>query len=132
MRFNNRWTHRCMRRITFLFVLWVCGCAASTGVKVDPRIDGTSEASFDSSYAQIIRPLSPAERRQFALALFGVLLPAKCLSSDAVLALTFLPVSPERAADLRPCRTQLSGKSYREILDAAGEKGGAASPHNNR
>lgn len=123
--------HR-MRRISLLCALWLCGCAAtSTAAKDAPRIDGTSDASFDSSYAQVIRPLSPQERRQFALALFSVLLPDQCLSPPALLGLTFLPASTERGADLRSCRTQLSGKSYSDIIDAANEKGHAASPHNN-
>ena len=122
-----------MRRFSFLCVLWLCGCAAtSPGGKTDPRIDGSSEASFDRSYDQVIRPLSPGERRQFALALFAVLLPDQCLGSDALLELTFLPVSADRTPHLRSCRTELDGKSYRDIIDAANIKGGAASPHNNR
>jgi len=122
-----------MRRISFLCTLWLCGCAAtSTGAKADPRIDGTTEISFDSSYAQVIRPLSQGERREFALALLAVLLPDKCLGPEPIVGLTFFPVSTDRAADLRSCRTQLNGKSYADIIGAANEKDRAASPHNNR
>jgi hypothetical protein len=122
-----------MRRTSFLCALCLCGCAAtSPGGTTDARIDGTSETSFDRSYDQVIRPLSPGERRQFALALFSVLLPDKCLGSDAVLELTFLPVSADRTAHLRSCRTQLDGKSYRDIINAANKNGGAGPPHNNR
>ena len=88
----------------------------------DLRIDGTSEGSFDQSYAKIVQKLSPQEQRRFALALFTVLLPEKCLSSEAVLALTFLPASPERKAELRTCRAQLNGKSYQDIVEAADAK----------
>jgi hypothetical protein len=96
----------------------LAGCAS--GIRSpDARIDGTSEASFDRSYVQVVQPLSPEKRRRFALALFSVLLPQKCLSSEAVIALTFLPASADRKAELRTCRVPLNGKSYQDIIDAA-------------
>jgi hypothetical protein len=106
-------------------LLVVCGCA-STPQTDTPRIDGTSDQSFDQSYVKLVQKLSSQEQRRFALALFSVLLPEKCLSSDAVVALTFLPASADRKAQLRTCRTQLNGKSYQDIVGAAEAKKTAA------
>jgi hypothetical protein len=113
-----------MRLISFVWASLLVGCTTtSPGARSgDPQIDGSSEASFDSSYAKVVRPLSAADRRQLALALFGVLLGDKCLSTNAILELTFLPVSTDRPADLHTCRAQLNGMSYRNIIDAAKEK----------
>jgi hypothetical protein len=113
-----------MRLISVVSAALLVGCVATTpGARSDePRLDGSSEASFDSSFAKVVRPLSAKDRRQLALALFGVLLAEKCLSSNAILELTFLPVSTDRPADLHTCRTQLKGMSYRDIIDADKEK----------
>jgi hypothetical protein len=113
-----------MRLVSAVWASLVVGCAAtSPGARSgDPRIDGSSEASFDSSYAKVVRPLSAGDRRQLALALFGVLLADKCRSTNAILELTFLPVSTDRPADLHTCRAQLNGMSHRDIIDAAKEK----------
>jgi len=94
----------------------------------DLKIDGTSEESFDRSYVRLVRKLSQQERRQYALALFSILLPEKCLGSNATIALAFSPASPELKTELRPCRAQLDGKSYRDVVDAANAKGDAPSP----
>jgi hypothetical protein len=63
-------------------------------------------------------------------------LPESCLSSEAVVALTFLPATAERKAGLRTCRAQLNGKSYRDIVEAADAKdaarGVSPAPPNNR
>lgn len=113
-----------MRLISVVCASLLAGCVATTpGARSDgPRLDGSSEASFDSSFAKVVRPLSAEDRRQLALALFGVLLAEKCLSANAILELTVLPVSTDRPADLHTCRTQLKGMSYRDIIDADKEK----------
>jgi len=116
-------------------LLGVCGCVSAS--KADaPRIDGSSDAAFDRSYVNVVQELTPQEQRRFALALFAVLLPQSCLGSDGVLALTFLPASAERKAALRPCRAQLNGKSYHDIIQAADAqdkaRGGSPAPPNNR
>ena len=94
----------------------------------DLKIDGTSEESFDRSYVRLVRKLSQQERRQYALAMFSILLPEKCLGSNATIALAISPASPELKTELRPCRAQLDGKSYRDVVDAANAKGDAPSP----
>jgi hypothetical protein len=76
-----------------------------------------------------VRPLSAADRRQLALALFGSLVADKCLSTNATLELTFLPVSTDRPADLHTCRAQLNGMSYRDIIDAEKERERSSHTH---
>lgn len=82
-------------------------------------IDGSSQSSFAASYSNIARKLSPRQARRFALALFTVLLPESCLSSDDLIRLTFFPVSPDRKEELIGCRRQLDGRSYRNVIEAA-------------
>ena len=82
------------------------------------RIDGASEASFDATFAKLVRSLKPAERRTLALGLFGALLSHECLAPGAIIRLTFSPVEPKDALAIRPCRQHLHGLSYREILEA--------------
>jgi hypothetical protein len=94
----------------------------SAGAKEPRRIDGTSDASFDKSYGRLVQSLPAAERREFALAVFSVLLPHSCLTLDAVMSLTFLPASPKDAAGIRPCRGMLHGKSARDITEEANSK----------
>ena len=116
---------------------WVLRCVAvfALGVAVvsnvlagTSRIDGTSEEAFDRSYTKLVRKLSQQEQRRLALALLSALLPEKCLSSDMVIALTFLPVSAEHRDGLRPCRAQLNGKSYQDLIEAADAKHGSSPP----
>ena len=82
------------------------------------RIDSTSEASFDASFAKLVDSLKTPERRTLALGLFGTLISHECLASEAIVHLTFSPVEPTDAALIRPCRQYLDGMSYQEILEA--------------
>jgi len=82
-------------------------------------IDGSSEVSFSTSYSNLAQKLSPRQARRFALALFAVLLPENCLSSDDLVRLTFFPVSPDRKGELGSCRIQLSGMTYQNVMEAA-------------
>jgi hypothetical protein len=123
---ENAWmaARQVRRLISVVCGSLLVGCATiSPGARSDePRLDGSSEASFNSSFAKVVRPLSAEDRRQLALALFGVLLAEKCLSTNATLELSFLPVSTDRPADLHTCRAPLNGMSYRDIIDAEKEK----------
>lgn len=101
-----------------LVIALIC-VAALVSAKEPRRIDGTSDKSFDKTYAQLVRAVPAAERRKFALDLLSVLLPHKCLSPDAIISLTFLSTSPKEAAGIRPCRELLNGKSSRDIAEAA-------------
>ena len=100
-----------------LSITLVC---ASTAVSArEPvRIDATSEASFDASFAKLVRSLKSSDRRALALGLFGALLPHECLAPEAIIRLTFYPVEPKDAQAIRPCREYLHGMSYAEILEA--------------
>jgi hypothetical protein len=96
------------------------GCAVEP-----PRIDATSDAAFEKSFAKVARSLRGYEPRRFALGLFGVLLPRQCLSSEAVLHLTFSPVAPGDGLMLLSCREHLQGKSYVDIINDSNLKKGA-------
>ena len=86
------------------------------------RIDGSSDASFYRSFAEVLRRIPAGARRELALSLFGVLLDKSCLSSTAMFELTFLAVSAGRPADLHTCRSHLNGMSYKDFIDSAKEK----------
>lgn len=120
-----RWVSMKTGRKTFLGVALLCA-AVSAGAKEPRRIDGTSEASFDKSYGRLVQSLPATERRKFALALFSVLFPHGCLTSDAAISLTFLPASPKDMAGIRPCRGVLHGKSSQDITEEANSKASAA------
>jgi hypothetical protein len=87
------------------------------------RIDGRSDASFDKSFAKLVRSLRGYEARAFTLGLFGVLLPKDCLSAETIVYLTFQPVSPADAPRIRPCREHLDGMSFKDIIEAADKQG---------
>lgn len=106
---------RKLRTVALPFIAILSGCATEP-----PRIDSTSEVAFENSFSNVTRSLHGYEPRRFALALFGVLLPSQCLNSEAIIHLTFAPVSPSDGAMLQPCREQLQGKSYVDII-AEGE-----------
>ena len=92
-------------------------CAISVASAAEaPRIDATSNRAFDKSFAKLVRSLRGYERRQFALGLFGVLIPRNCLSPEATIHLTFAPVAPNDGPLLRSCREHLQGKSYEDII----------------
>jgi hypothetical protein len=92
-----------------------CGITAAAAAEA-PRIDAASDPAFDKSFAKLVRSLHGYERRQFALGLFGVLVPHKCLSPEATIHLTFAPVAPSDGPLVRPCREHLQGKSYEDII----------------
>ena len=109
----------------FFSVVLICTTVPAAAA-APARIDGTSEASFDASFAKLVRSLKAPERRTLALGLFGTLLPRECLAPEAIIHLTFSPVGPKDGPRVRPCREHLHGMSYQDILDA-GEA--PASPH---
>jgi hypothetical protein len=102
-----------MRKWTLSLTL--CVITSSCAVEA-PRIDSTSDQAFDKSFAKVVRSLHGYEPRQFALGLFGVLLPRNCLSPEATIHLTFAPVADSDGPLMRSCREQLEGKSYRDII----------------
>lgn len=102
---------------TCLSIALICANAAASA-REPVRIDGTSERSFDTSFAKLVRSLKSTERRTLALGLFGALLTHECLAPEAVVRLTFYPVQPKDASAIRPCREHLHGMSYPEILEA--------------
>jgi len=103
--------------VMFFSIAMVLGTAGASA-REPVRIDGTSDASFDASFAKLVRSLKQAERRTLALGLFGALLSKEYLAPEAVIHLTFAPVEPKDASAIRPCREHLHGMSYRQILEA--------------
>ena len=109
MHFGNptNWT-----MMASLSMLLVAGCSSA------PRIDGTSAQAFDSSYAKLLGSLGPEERFKLALAQLVVLAPTGCLASSAPeSSITRATGVPE--ADIRPCREQLHGMTYQDIMGKA-------------
>jgi hypothetical protein len=102
--------------ITFLISLTLACAITAAGAAETPRIDAMSDGAFDKSFAKLVRSLHGYERRQFALGLFGVLIPRSCLSPEATIHLTFAPVAPSDGPLVRSCREHLQGKSYEDIL----------------
>ena len=95
-----------------LSMLLVTGCASA------PRIDGTSAQAFDSSYAKLLDSLTPEERLKLALAQLVVLVPTGCVaSSTSESSIALAAGAPE--ADIRPCRQQLHGMTYQDIMGKA-------------
>lgn len=100
---------------SFLSLLFIFA-AIKADAKEPIRIDGTTDELFKVSFEKMVRLLKTSERRTFSLGLFGALLKHECLSDDAIVRLTFMPVDPRDAPLLSSCRTQLNGMSYAEIL----------------
>ena len=102
------------RRIVLmcLSMLLVMSCASV------PRIDGTSAQAFDRSYEALVDSLTPEERLQLTWAQLVFLVPTGCVGSKKsesfITAATGVP-----EADIRPCREQLHGMTYKDILDKA-------------
>ena len=48
------------------------GCAMTEKKTDVPRFDGSSDATFDKSYVQVLRPLTGRQPRELALALFDL------------------------------------------------------------
>jgi len=103
---------------SLLLAFTLASGAGSAPAKEPARLDGTTEASFEASFAKLVRSLKAPERRTLALGLFGALLKHECLAPDAVVHLTFMPVEPKDGQMIRPCREHLHGMSYPEILQA--------------
>jgi len=101
-----------------LLIFTLASGAASAAAKEPVRLDGATEATFDASFAKLVRSLKAPERRTLALGLFGALLKHECLAPEVVVRLTFMPVEPRDGPLIRPCRERLHGMSYPEILQA--------------
>jgi hypothetical protein len=96
-------------------LILACVITSACATQAD-RIDATSDQTFDKSFAKVVRSLHGYEPRQFALGLFGVLLPRNCLSTQATIHLTFAPIADVDGPLLQSCREQLQGKSYEDII----------------
>jgi hypothetical protein len=108
-----------MKNLASLLLAFTFASGAASAVAKEPvRLDGTTEATFDASFAKLVRSLRAPERRTLALGLFGALLKHECLAPEAVVRLTFMPVEPKDGQMIRPCREHLHGMSYTEILQA--------------
>ena len=111
-----------------IYAILLLSIAVSLGIapvdaKEPLRINGATEASFESSFAKMVRSLKAPERRALALGLFGVLLKHECLAPETVFWLTFFPVEPRDGRFISPCRQHLQNMSYPDILQAGKPQG---------
>ena len=109
-----------MKRITISIVAsGIAALCCTASAKEPPRIDATSDGTFDTSFVKLAKSLRGYEPRRLALGLFGVLISHKCLSSETIIHLTFNAVSAKDAQRIRPCREHLHGKSFLDIVEEA-------------
>ena len=111
--------------LTFLFA----ACASV------PKIDGSSEASFKRTHAALVASLSPADQLRLQLAELVLLSPKGCIGIKPVRGLPSLSEQGGGQAVLLPCRAELNGLSFLDIMRLAcpgsePAKGGTAAPPN--
>ena len=84
-----------------------------------PRIDGSSPAAFERSHAAVVAALSPEERLQLSLAELVVLSPKDCLTTKPLPDQPFFNEALGGQADLSPCRKELHGLTFKDIMRLA-------------
>lgn len=93
--------------------LAVAGCTSA------PRVDGSSKASFERSYAAVLASLSPQDQLRLSLAQLIVLSPKGCLTTKPVPGKAFISESLGGQADLASCRKELHGLTFNDIMRLA-------------
>ncbi|MGY0613403.1 hypothetical protein [Luteimonas sp. A501] len=88
-----------------------------------PRIDGNSQAAFERSHAAVIAALSAEDRLRLSLAELIVLSPKGCLTTKSLAGQPFLNETLGGQADLSPCRKELHGLTFKDIMDLAYPQG---------
>jgi len=88
------------------------------GCHTVPRVDGRSAQSFKTSYAALSSSLTAEDRLKLTLAELIMLAPTGCLKSMKPEDL--VSFAPELSKfDLEPCRKQMHGMSYSDIMNRA-------------
>ena len=108
-----------VRRFGFIALasLAIASCGSA------PRIDGSSSAAFERSHAAVVAALSPEERLQFSLAELVVLSPKGCLTTQPLADQPFLNGTLGGQADLGPCRKELHGLTFKDVMRLAYPQG---------
>lgn len=88
-----------------------------------PKIDGSSDAAFEKSHAVLVESLSPENRLRLSLAEAIVLSPASCLKIMQSPDQTLLNEAFGGQADLKSCRKELNGLTFKDIMARAYPKG---------
>ena len=88
-----------------------------------PRIDGSSQSAFERSHAAVIAALSPEDRLRLSLAELIVLSPKGCLTTKALPDQPFLNETLGGQVDLSPCRKELHGLTFKDIIGLAYPQG---------
>ena len=88
------------------------------GCQTVPRVDGRSTQSFKTSYAALSNALTPADRLKLTLAELIMLARTGCL--EPMKPEDLVSFTPELSKfDLEPCRKQMHGMSYSDIMKRA-------------
>jgi hypothetical protein len=103
-----------------------------------PRIDGSSQASFECSYAAVVASLLPQDQMRLSLAQLILLSPKGCLTTRPFAGQAFMDQTSGGQADLSSCRKELHGLTFKDIMSlayphgqpAAGGASGAANSFN--
>ena len=88
-----------------------------------PRIDGSSQAAFERSHAAVTAALSPEDRLRLSLAQLIVLSPKGCLTTKRLADQSFLNETLGGQTDLSPCRKELHGLTFKDIMGLAYPQG---------
>ena len=88
-----------------------------------PRIDGSSKAAFERSHAAVVAELSPEDQLRLSLAELIVLSPKGCLTTKPHVDQPFLSETLGGQADLSPCRKELHGLTFKDIMSLAYPQG---------
>ena len=88
-----------------------------------PRIDGSSRVAFERSHAVVVAALSPEDRLRLSLAALIVLSSKGCLTTRPLADQPFLNETLGGQTDLSPCRKELHGLTFKDIMDLAYPQG---------
>lgn len=109
-----------MRLREFAIVVFALASAlAASACSSVPKIDGSSDAAFDSSHARLVESLAPEDRPRLALAEGIILAPLGCLTSEPIPGQQFLTDTFGGQSVLRSCRKELDGLTFGDVMSRA-------------
>jgi hypothetical protein len=81
-----------------------------------PRIDGSSDGSFERSHTKLMQSLTPSDQLRLLLAEGLIMEPRGCLTTEPVPGNPLLTDALGGQAVLRTCRKELDGLSFDDIM----------------
>jgi hypothetical protein len=84
-----------------------------------PEIDGSSPSAFERSHSALVVSLSPEDQMRLSLAELIVLSPKGCLTHKPLPGRPILDDTFGGQADLSPCRKELHGLTFNDIMHQA-------------